>query len=98
MLHLLPYALMAIGVLISSGWSHSEAADDPQQLKAACKKGSPRACEPLGGLYLLGKGVKQDDSQAAAFYRKACDSGSAAWLPQSRLDVCGGDRASQRPW
>lgn len=68
-------AFMVLGTLSLSVVSSSEAADDPQQLRAACEKGTARACADLGQLYSLGESVKQNNFQAVSLFRKACDSG-----------------------
>lgn len=62
--------------LISAGVSPSEAVDNPQELNAACEKGDATACDSLGSLYLLGKGVEHDNMKASIFYNKACAGGN----------------------
>ena len=42
------------------------------------ESGDPRAQLSLGMLYAYGRGVPQDDAQAAAWFRKAADQGLAA--------------------
>jgi len=46
-------------------------------LKKACDGGKAQGCELLGGLYLLGKGVKKDEEKALELFEKACDDGDA---------------------
>lgn len=71
---LLP-ACIVVGVLVLVGMHPAEAADQPQQLKAACERGTPTACNALGLLHMKGEGVKPDETRAAAMFRKACDIG-----------------------
>lgn len=74
--HSLLCALIIVGGLLITTVTRSDATERPEQLKAACEKGKAAACESRGDLYLNGTGVKQDDSQAAALYRRACDKGA----------------------
>jgi uncharacterized protein len=67
------HALMVVAVLGSTGMSPAEAADNPQQFRAACEEGDAPSCGILGGMYAEGTNVNQDAGQAALFYRKACD-------------------------
>ncbi len=46
-------------------------------LKKACDGGEARGCELLGGLYLLGKGVKKDEDKALELFEKACEGDDA---------------------
>lgn len=87
------YALLVVAGLIVTGVTRPDAAESPEQLKAACDKGTAVACEDLGHLYLNGTGVKQDDSHAVALFRRACDRGamggcsSLAWMYQEGRGV-----------
>ncbi|MBH0202510.1 MAG: sel1 repeat family protein [Nitrospira sp.] len=69
------HAFIVFGALVSVEMRSSEAADQPQQIKAVCEKGTATACNALGLLYMKGEGVKQDDARAAALFKKACDGG-----------------------
>ena len=71
------HMLRVLAMLVLVGTSSSEAAETPQQLKAACEKGNANACASLGMLYVKGDGVKEDNFQAVALFRKACDGGNA---------------------
>lgn len=48
------HVLVVVAVLVSAGMNPSEAADDPQRLKAECEEGAATACNFLGVLYLKG--------------------------------------------
>jgi|CXWL01.1.fsa_nt_gi TPR repeat protein len=76
-IHFLLHMLRVLAVLVLVGATPSEAAETPQQLKAACEKGTANACASLGMLYVEGEGVKKDNFQAVALFRKACDGGNA---------------------
>lgn len=74
-IRLLVRTLIIASALVSVGITLSEAADDPQHLRAACEKGAVQDCFNLGAMYAQGRGVTQDRGQAVALYRKACDGG-----------------------
>jgi len=86
-------ALLVVGGLLITGVTPSDAAESPEQLKAACEKGKADACDDLGFLYLKGAGVKQDDSHAVALFRRACDTGALrgcdylGWMYQEERGV-----------
>ncbi len=44
--------------------------------RRACDRGEADGCTNLGVLYEDGKGVPQDQAQAAAYYRRGCEGGS----------------------
>lgn len=51
----LVHALMVLVAVVLVGGRHpSEAAESPQQLKAACENGTPRACLVLATIYAKG--------------------------------------------
>lgn len=66
--HALFCALLMICGLVIPGVARSDAADSPQQLKAACEKGKTTACINLGVMYENGG----DYEQAVTLYRKLC--------------------------
>jgi TPR repeat protein len=43
----------------------------------ACKAGHAAACDNLGALYVLGKGVEPDAHRAEGYFRRGCDGGNA---------------------
>ena len=45
--------------------------------RRAAELGHAAAMCNLGGLYRSGRGVEQDDDEAAAWYRKAADAGNS---------------------
>jgi TPR repeat protein len=46
-------------------------------IATACGNGSAEACERLGGFYLEGKGVPQDEAKALEYFEQACAAGRA---------------------
>jgi TPR repeat protein len=44
----------------------------------ACHSGTAAACEDLGGMYLLGRGVDKDETKAAQYFKAACNGGVAS--------------------
>lgn len=69
--------LLAIGVPATARAQTGPAAEVAAQLEAA-DHGDVDAQLRLGTRYLLGDGVKRDDAQAAAWWRKAADLGQAS--------------------
>ena len=74
----LVHALILSSVLVSVDVNLSKATDSPQQLKDSCENGVASSCFDLGEMYAShSKGVPQDDFEAVALFRKACDYGEA---------------------
>ena len=48
-----------------------------QWYRKAAKQGDAEAQYNLGGMYVQGRGVRQDDAQAVQWYRKAAEQGQA---------------------
>lgn len=64
------HALLVIGMQVSLGIGPSEAADNPQQLKAACESGEAKACDVLGQMFEDGTEVPEDLGQAVTLTGK----------------------------
>ena len=67
-------ALLVIGACF---WPPLQAQDWKKEVQKAAEKGNIDSQEMLGSMYLLGKGVPQDDKQAVTWYRKAAEQGYA---------------------
>ena len=67
-------AILMLLLFLCSG----SAADGAAFIRESAEKGIADAQYKLGGMYDVGKGVPQDDAQAAIWYRKAADQGHAA--------------------
>ena len=65
-------ALLVIGACF---WPPLQAQDWKKEVQKAAEKGNIDSQEMLGSMYLLGKGVPQDDKQAVAWSRKAAEQG-----------------------
>jgi hypothetical protein len=59
---------------VSSG---SSDVDRVVSFRRGCESGDMDACANLGFYYGMGWGVSKDSSEAAAFFKKACDGGSS---------------------
>ncbi|MGH0034961.1 MAG: tetratricopeptide repeat protein [Myxococcota bacterium] len=55
-------------------------------LRPGAESGDPRAQVGLGTLYASGRGVEQDDAEAARWFRRAAEQGDA--LAQYNLGIC----------
>ena len=79
------YVLVILSALMYGGWfvSHTKTKQTPnatesvEQMKAKADQGNAEAQFKLGGMYYKGRGVPQDNAQAAAWYRKAAEQGDA---------------------
>jgi uncharacterized protein len=49
--------------------------EDPQTCQGKCDAGDMEACYSLGGWYVIGAGVKEDDARGIMLWQKACDAG-----------------------
>lgn len=64
--------IMVLLVLVFGVYANAFA-DKITDSKENCEGGNSKTCFNLGWMYNQGKGVKQGNSEAVEFYKKACD-------------------------
>ena len=67
--------LIGISGLIPGARLHAQPAHD--ELRARAEEGEPEAQVQLGFVYMSGRGVPQDDTEAARWFRLAAEQGDA---------------------
>ncbi len=63
--------------LVTVSVSYAEDKKEAIKYSEECKDKNAKSCYKLGLMYASGDGVKQDESKAKEFYKKACDGGSS---------------------
>jgi len=72
------FILFACFALLLQQQSHAlDAETDINNIINSAEQGDAKAQYDLGALYLSGRGVKQDDAEAAKWFRKAAEQGDA---------------------
>ena len=77
--HVVCIALVAatLTACVQTQDEHSPAAQALADLRASAEAGDAEAQFILGGIYVAGVGVPQDDAEAIAWYRRAAEQGDA---------------------
>ena len=83
--NLLKKMMMALLVFGLSQMAQADNVPHFQETLRAAEQGDAKAQFNLGGMYFNGRGVPQDNAQAAQWYRKAAEQGEA--LAQFNLGV-----------